>query len=54
MKGVVESKGVRLRCSLFLNNTTIVGMSGEFDRGVGVVKSAFDSNLSEMYSDTNK
>ena len=51
---MVESKCVRLRCGLFVNNTSIVGMSGELVRGVGVVKSVFDSNLSEMYSDTKK
>ena len=51
---MVESKCLRLRCGLFVNNTTIVGMSWELDRGVGVVKSVIDSQTPNSLRRTMK
>ena len=41
-KGGKECKRVSLKCALFADDTTIVGMSGEIDEGVRAVKSVMN------------
>ena len=41
-RGGKECKSVKMTCALFADDTTIVGMSGEIDEGVRVVKSVMN------------